>query len=375
MTSDDEGAGQDVNWSLATRAVTAGRPTGPGEPMNVPPTLTSTYRDGGDLGYGRWGNPTWTAFESAIGALEGGQALAFASGMAAMAAVLATLPVGSTVLLPRDAYAGGRNFLADLGGRGRLTALPVDMTDTTAVLDRIPDADLVWVESPINPLLDIVNLAAVVGAASAAGIPAVVDNTLATPVVQRPLELGATAVVHSATKFIGGHSDLLLGTVVTRDRDLLDRLLQRRTLHGAVPGTLEAWLALRGLRTLPLRVERAQASALLLAGRLEQSPGVLRIRYPGLSSHPGHGLASTQMSGYGAVLSFELGDGEAAQAFVGRLRLVVGGTSLGGVESTIDRRNRWPGEEHVPAGLLRLSVGIEDPEDLWHDLDQALRLR
>lgn len=375
MTPDGEAAGQELGWRLATRAVTAGRPTGPGDPMNVPPTFTSTYRDGGDLGYGRWGNPTWTAFESAIGALEGGQALAFGSGMAAMAAVLETLPVGSTVLLPRDAYAGGRNFLADVGDRGRLLAIPVDMTDTTAVLERLADADLVWVESPINPLLDIVDLRKVLGAAGEARVPAVVDNTLATPVVQRPLDLGATAVVHSATKFIGGHSDLLLGTVVTRDRDLLDRLLQRRTLHGAVPGTLEAWLALRGLRTLPLRVERAQASALLLAGRLEQSPGVLRVRYPGLPSHPGHGLASTQMSGYGAVLSFELGDAEAAQAFVNRLRLVVGGTSLGGVESTIDRRNRWPGEEHVPPGLLRLSVGIEDPDDLWVDLDQALRHR
>jgi cystathionine gamma-synthase len=201
----------------------------------------------------------------------------------------------------------------------------------------------------------------------------VVDNTLATPVLQRPLELGATAIVHSATKFIGGHSDLLLGCVVTRDDALLDRLLERRTLHGAVPGTQETWLALRGLRTLPLRVERAQATAQVLAARLEGSTGIVRVRYPGLPSHPGHQLAMTQMRGAGAILAFEVENQAAAEALTAHLRLIVGGTSLGGVETTIDRRSRWPGEEAIPPGLLRLSVGIEDPEDLWSDLEQALR--
>ncbi|PZS33951.1 MAG: cystathionine gamma-synthase [Pseudonocardiales bacterium] len=360
------------SWRPATVAVTAGRPAGPGEPFSVPPTFASTYRDGGTVGYGRWGNPTWTALEDALGALEGGRALTFASGQAAMAAVLETLPVGAAVLLPRDAYLGTRGFLADVATRGRLVALPVDMTDTAAVLAQLADAHLLWAESPINPLLGVVDLPVVLAAAADLGIPSVVDNTFATPVLQQPLALGATAVMHSATKYIGGHSDLLLGAVVTRDEELLAGLLARRSLHGAIPGTQEAWLALRGLRTLPLRVERAQATAGLLAERLAQSPAVARVRYPGLPSHPGHALAAAQMSGPGAMLSFELGSAETADAVTAGLRLIVGGTSLGGVESTIDRRRRWAGEERVPPGLLRLSVGIEDPEDLWSDLEQAL---
>jgi cystathionine gamma-synthase len=353
--------------------VTAGRPVGPGEPFNVPPTFASTYRDGGDVGYGRWGNPTWTAFETAIGALEGGRALAFASGMAASAAVLETLPHGAVVMVPHDSYTGTRELVARLAMQDRLTPMLVDMTDTDEVLARLPDAALLWVESPGNPLLGIVDLRGVLAAAHAAGIPAIVDNTIATPILQNPLELGATAVVHSATKFIGGHSDLLLGVVVTRDEHLLARLLQNRTLRGATPGTQDAWLALRGLRTLPLRIERAQTTATVLAARLEQVPGVVKVRYPGLASHPGHDLALAQMRGPGAVLSFELADADAAESFTSRLRLVVGGTSFGGVETTIDRRSRWAGEEHVPPGLLRLSVGIEDVEDLWRDLGQALR--
>jgi cystathionine gamma-synthase len=360
-------------WDLSTIAVTAGRPKEPGEPFNVPPTFASTYRDGGGIGYGRWGNPTWSAFESAVGALEGGHGLAFASGQAVTAAVLDTVPVGGSILLPRDCYTGTRGLSGTLDASGRHRLLLVDMTDTAAVLARLPEVSLVWIESPLNPLLGIVDLRAVLAAASEAGVTSVVDNTLATPVLQRPLGFGATAVVHSATKFIGGHSDLLLGCVVCREETLLERLHERRTLHGAVPGTTEAWLALRGLRTLPLRVERAQATAALLAERLASSAGVVRVRYPGLSDFPGYRLAMSQMRGPGAILSFEVDDQAAAEALTAQLRLIVGGTSLGGVETTIDRRNRWPGEEAIPAGLLRLSVGIEDPEDLWADLEQALR--
>lgn len=371
MTSSDGAAHERLR--LATLAVTAGRPTDPGDPFNVPPTFASTYRDGGNIGYGRWGNPTWTALEEALGALEGGRALAFASGQAAMAAVLETLPTGARVLLPSNAYLGTRGFLADVAARGRLVALAVDMTDTAAVVARLSEADLLWAESPINPLLGVTDLQVVLAAAADLGVPSIVDNTFATPVLQQPLSLGATAVVHSATKYIGGHSDLLLGAAVTRDEDWLTRLLARRTLHGAIPGTQEAWLALRGLRTLPLRIERAQATAQLIAERLEQSPVVATVRYPGLASHPGHQLAAAQMLGPGAMLSFELNSAAAADALISGLQVIVGSTSLGGVESTIDRRNRWPGEEHIPPGLLRLSVGIEDPEDLWEDLERALR--
>jgi cystathionine gamma-synthase len=292
--------------------------------------------------------------------------------MAATAAVMDTFPAGSVVMLPADSYTGTRGLLAELATKGRLTPLPVDLTDTDAVLARITEADVLWVESPVNPLLGIVDLRRVLVAAHAGGVPAVVDNTLSTPALQQPLELGATAVVHSATKLIGGHSDLLLGAVITRDEDLLARLQEQRTFHGAIPGTMETWLALRGLRTLPLRMERAQASAQLIAQRLEADAAVASVRYPGLPSHPGHALALSQMAGPGAVLSFELADADTAEAFTSGLRLVVVGTSFGGVETTVDRRNRWPGEEQIPPGLLRLSVGIEDVEDLWRDLEQAL---
>lgn len=376
--SPSEGGGADEYerpWSLATVAVTAGRPTGAGDPFSTPLTFASTYRDGGAIGYGRWGNPTWSAFENALGALEGGHALAFASGQAATAAVLETLPTGAAVMVPRDSYAGTRGFLSDVATRGRLVAVPVDTTDTAAVRAHLAEVDLLWLESPTNPSLDVVDFGAVLPAAAEAGVPTIVDNTLATPVLQRPLALGASVVVHSATKFIGGHSDLLLGAAVTRDEDLIAGLVQRRTLHGAIPGTHETWLALRGLRTLPLRIERAQATAQLLAERLERTPSVVMVRYPGLPSHPGHQLAARQMSGPGALLSFELGSAESADEMTSRLRLIVRSTSFGGVESTVERRSRWPGEEHLAPGLLRLSVGIEDPEDLWRDLDRALRLR
>lgn len=355
-----------------TLAVTAGRPDEPGAPFNTPPTFASTFRDGGIYGYGRWGNPTWGALEEALGLLEGGRALVFGSGQAALAAVLETLPVGATVVLPSTAYLGTRGLLADLAARQRLQTRAVDVTDAPAVLAGIQGADMLWLESPTNPLLGIADLATLLSAARQQGIPTVVDNTFATPLLQQPLQLGATAVVHSATKYIGGHSDLLCGAVVTRDEELLSNLQARRTLHGGVAGTMEAWLALRGLRTLPLRLERAQANARILAERLAADPRVVATRYPGLPTHPGHDLAARQMAGPGAMISFELASSALADALVGRLRLVVGGTSLGGVESTIDRRNRWPGEEDVPSGLLRLSVGIEHVEDIWQDLAQAL---
>lgn len=347
------------SWHAETLAVAAGRPQHPGAPFNTPPTFASTYRDGGDYDYGRFGNPTWAAFEDALGTLEGGRVLAFASGQAALTALFETLPTGATVVLPDSAYLGTRGYLDDAATRGRLVPRYVEMTDTAATLTALDGADLLWAESPTNPLLGIIDLATVLGAAAERGIPAVADNTFATPLLQRPLELGASAVVHSATKYIGGHSDLLLGAVVTQDADLFERLRTRRTFHGGIPGPMEAWLALRGLRTLPLRLCRAQDNARQLAEWLDTHPAVHRTRYPGLPGHPGHDLARSQMDGFGAMLAFELADAHTADRVVERLHLIVGGTSLGGVETTIDRRNRWPGEENVPPGLLRLSVGIE----------------
>jgi cystathionine gamma-synthase len=317
-------------------------------------------------------NATWSAFEDAMGQLEGGHALAFASGMAAISAIVETLPVGGLVVVPRGAYTGTRLLLADLAARHRVELRAVDVTDTAASTEAMDGAALVWLESPTNPLLEIADLRTLSAAARERGVLCAVDNTFATPVLQRPLELGADVVVHSATKYIGGHSDLLLGVAVTRAESLRDELQQRRTLHGGIPGVTETWLALRGLRTLPLRIERAQYNAGIIAARLRDHASVVAVRYPGLAADPGHDVAAAQMSGPGAMLAFELPDAAAADALTSRLQLVVDATSLGGVETTIDRRQQWVGDEHVPPGLLRLSVGIEHVEDIWADLAQAI---
>jgi cystathionine gamma-synthase len=362
----------DSTWHPETAAVAAGRDTSPGAPLNVPPTFASTYRDGGPIGYGRWDNPTWSAFEETLGALEGGHAVAFASGQAATGAVLASLPTGALVTLADGVYLGTRGLLQELDRNGRLRLRQVDVTDTDVVLASLPGTDLLWLESPTNPLLGIADLPRILRAASEAGVPSVVDNTFATPLLQQPLALGATAVVHSATKYIGGHSDVLLGAVVTADPGRRDALVAYRTMHGAVPGVMEAYLALRGLRTLPVRLARQQETAGMLAAKLTGHPSVIRVRYPGLPDDPYYERARAQMSGPGAIVSFEVDGAAAADRLTLALRLIVGGTSLGGVETTIDRRNRWPGEEQIPPGLLRLSVGLEHPDDLWSDLHKAL---
>jgi cystathionine gamma-synthase len=359
-------------WRPETIAVAAGRDRAPGAPLNVPPTFASTYRDGGAIGYGRWGNPTWSAFEEALGALEGGHAVAFASGQAAVAATAAPLEAGALVVLPADAYLGTRGLLKELEDSGRLRLRPIDVTDTGAVLESLPGASMLWLESPTNPMLGIAELPRILGAANRAGVVTVVDNTFATPLNQQPLAWGATAVVHSATKYLGGHSDLLMGAVVTADPGRRDSLVAHRTLHGAIPGVMEAYLALRGLRTLAVRLARQQETATLLAGWLAGHPHVTRVRYPGLPGDPQHDRARAQMRGFGAIVSFEVADGPTAERLTAALGLIIGGTSLGGVESTIDRRRRWQGEEHVPEGLLRLSVGLEHPDDLRADLDEAL---
>lgn len=368
----DEGTGQRDRWHAETRAVVAGRDGSPGAPLNVPPVLASTFRDGSSPRYGRWGNPTWEALEEALGALEGGSTVAFSSGQAATAAVLDGLAPGSVVVHPTGAYTGTRELLATLADAGRLGLRPVDVTDTDAVLEALPGAGLVWIESPTNPLLGVAEVPRIVAAAQAEGVVSVVDNTFATPIAQRPLGWGATMVVHSATKYIGGHSDLLLGVVVTRDNTLRAALVRHRTLHGSVPGTVEAFLALRGLRTLPVRFARQQQTAALLAERLRVHPAVTAVHYPGLADDPYHRRAAALMSGFGAIVSFELPSATAADALVRAVELVIPTTSLGGVETTVERRGRWPGETGVPAGLLRLSVGLEHPDDLWGDLSHAL---
>jgi cystathionine gamma-synthase len=319
------------------------------------------------------GTPGWDALEELLGDLEGGPAVTFSSGMAAIAAVLELLPVGARVVAPRDSYTGLRALLGDgaaAGGRWQLRT--VDMTDADALAAAVADANLVWLETPSNPLLDVVDIAAVAAAARAAGALVAVDNTFATPLLQNPLSLGADFVVHSATKSIGGHSDLLLGVVVCGREEDRERVARRREVAGATPGALEAYLALRGARTLAVRLRHAQESAGELARRLAAHPAVLRVRYPGLPGDPHHDLAARQMRGFGTVLSFEVADATAADAICAHVRVIAAATSLGGVESTIERRAKLPGQEHVPAGLVRLSVGVEHVEDLWADLTAAL---
>ena len=346
-------------WKPSTVAVTAGRPAHePDAPLNEPITMASTYVAGGDLEYGRYGNPTWQAFETALGELEGGRCLAFSSGLAAVATVLDLVGTGATVVAPRHAYNGSIMQLADLEARGRLQATLVDVTDTAAVVEACADAALVWLESPTNPALEVADIESITKAAHDAGAYVVVDNTFATPLLQRPLDQDVDLVVHSATKVLAGHSDVLLGAVATRDEELWGVLKGRRDLTGAVPGTLEAWLALRGLRTLHLRVERAQANAQELVRRLQEHPAVSEVRYPG----------------FGAIVAIVLAQGAmAADLLTRKTSLWVHATSLGGVESTFERRRRWKTEAAtIPDALVRMSVGIEDVDDLWDDLRTAL---
>ena len=315
----------------ATRAVHAGRPPhDPDEPLSAPITMASTYVAGGDREYGRTGNPTWQAFESALGDLEGGRALAFSSGLAAVSTVLDLVANGATVVAPRISYNGTLLQLADLESRDRVKTVLVDTEDTdgfVAALD--DDVALVWLESPTNPSLELADIKTIAAAAHEAGASVVVDNTFATPLLQQPLTLGADIVVHSATKYLGGHSDLLMGAVVVGDDALWDVLKGRRDLLGAVPGTLEAWLATRGLRTLHVRMERAQSNAAELARRLADHPAVAEVRYPG----------------FGAMVAIlPAGGVEAADAIPAATRLWVHTTSLGGVESTLERRRRWAHE-------------------------------
>jgi cystathionine gamma-synthase len=362
--------------AAASLAVSVGRPDrDPGAPLSVPPILTSTYAAGGPVSYARVANPTWTALEQVLAALEGpdARALTFSSGMGAISAVADLLPVGATVLGQRVAYNGTRSTLIARAQSGRIT-LREAAPNAADLIDALPGVDLVWVETPTNPTLDLVDLAEVIPAAHASGALVVVDSTFATPLGQRPLDLGADIVVHSATKYLSGHSDVILGAVLTRDADLLARLTTLRILGGAIPGPMEAWLALRGLRTFPLRWERACANAQTIAERCADHPAVSRVRYLGLPRDPSHTLASQQMTSFGAIVSLELhGAAEAAENVAAGTRLWLHATSLGGVESTLERRRRWPEESaDVPEGLLRLSVGIEDVEDLWADLAAVL---
>ena len=367
----------DPGWTADTVAVQAGRPTRvPGAPMNPPITMSSTYVHDASIEYGRDGNAGWGALETALGALDGGRAVTFASGLAATTAIADLVPAGGTVVLSSVTYHGVRNIFERMQASGRLHVRMAPADDSDAVLGAADGADMVWVESIANPLMVVADVPAIAAGARERGAITVVDATFATPLRQRPLDLGADIVMHSATKLIGGHSDLLLGAAVCRDQAHADDLAAHRHDHGAIPGGLEAFLALRGLRTLAVRLDRAEASAAELARRLASHPHVARVYYPGLPGDPQHERALRVLAnGSGSMLSFDVaGTVEDTETFLARLRLLTHATSLGGVESLIERRARYAGDASVVGPTLcRMSVGIEDVEDLWADLDQALR--
>ena len=342
-----------------TSAITAGRPeAAPDASLNPPLIFSSTYHAGGPVGYGRYGNESWSALEAAISELEGGQTLSFSSGMAAISAVFSILPIGAPVVASNQGYSGTMGLLNQHHASGRLEVRFVDITKTDEVIGAMKGAALVWLESPTNPCLDLADLPQLIAAAKKLTVGVGVDNTFATPLVQQPLSMGADIVMHSVTKFLAGHSDVVLGSLSTSDSALFKRLDEARRFNGSIPGPFEAWLALRGIRTFPIRFRAAEKNAQQLLTRLQAHPKITKVRYPG----------------FGAVISFEVdGNAEQAEKVCESSRLITHATSLGGIESLWERRRRWALESpSVPEQLIRLSVGCEHVDDIWQDIEQAL---
>ena len=385
-----------------TLAIHAGQEPDPTTGAVVPPIYqVSTYKQDGVGGlrggyeYSRSANPTRAALEQALAAAEGGShGFAFASGLAAEDTLLrAVLRPGDHIVVPDDAYGGTYRLIARVFGPWGVEHTPVDLTDVEAVRAAVrPETRVVWVETPTNPLLGVSDVAALAGVAHDAGALLVVDNTFATPYLQQPLALGADVVVHSTTKYVGGHSDVVGGALVVATgaqlpgglaspaggTDVAGAVGFHQNASGAVAGPFDAWLTLRGLKTLAVRMDRHQANAAAVAAFLEQHPRVTQVIYPGLASHPGHAVAARQMSGFGGMVAFRTGSEQSAIDVCGRTRVFTLAESLGGVESLIEHPGKMTHGSvlgtvlEVPDDLVRLSVGIEDVEDLVADLTQAL---
>ena len=383
-----ERRGSDAGFD--TLAIHAGQDPDPRTgAVTVPIYATSTYKQDGVGGvregyeYSRSANPTRTALEECLAAIEAGtRGLAFASGLAAEDALLrAVLRPGDHVIVPADAYGGTYRLIARVLGPWGVEHSTIDLSDLAAVRAALrPTTRLIWCETPTNPLLGIADIAALASMARDAGARLVVDNTFATPYLQQPLLLGADAVVHSTTKYLGGHSDVIGGALVTADTELAETLAFHQNAMGAVAGPFDAWLVLRGIKTLGVRMERHCANATRVAEYLVGHPRVERVFFPGLAEHPGHELAAKQMRAFGGMVSFTVHGGEpAALAVCDAVGLITLGESLGGVESLIEHPHRMTHASvadsplQVPDSLLRLSVGIEDVDDLLADLDHALR--
>lgn len=362
---------------LATesKVVAAGRPAKqPDGALNPPIALNSTFHEGGPVGYGRYGNETWSALEEAISVLEGGKTLLFSSGMAAISAVFSLLPEGAVIVAANNGYQGTTTLLKKLHESEKLKVRFVNLANTDECLAAIPGAQMLYLESPLNPLLEVVDLPKIIAAGKSAGCGVAVDNTLATPLLQNPLALGADISMHSVTKYLSGHSDLILGSLSTNDQALYGRLEQSRRYGGAIAGPFEAWIALRGLRTFALRMQRSQENAMELATRLSKDSRISKVRYPGLATDSYHSLAKSFMKGFGAMISFDVNASvEQVELMCNSSKLITNATSLGGVESIWERRRRWATESAtVPENLIRFSVGIENVDDLWADIQQAL---
>ncbi|MEI6109420.1 MAG: aminotransferase class I/II-fold pyridoxal phosphate-dependent enzyme [Actinomycetes bacterium] len=365
--------------NLDTAVVQAGRPpVTPDGPVNPPIVLSSTMHAGGEHGYMRDWNATLDALEQALGVLDGGKCTVFSSGMAAANAVFDLFPQGSVVVASQFSYTGVTVRLNELHALGRIQLRLVDITDDVAVEKAISGegipANWVWIETPTNPMMEICDIEATAAVARKFGAYVVVDSTFMTPIRQRPLELGAHVVMHSATKGIAGHSDLLMGALVTQDEALAAKIIDRRVLLGAVPSAFDSYLALRGLRTLAVRVDKAESNAQFIAERLANHSKVSAVYYPGLGGHKNADVAKRQTDGPGFMLSFLVdGDAQDAERVCQAIELITYATSLGGVETLMERRRRWPSENvAVPENLIRMSVGIENAKDIWADLDQAL---
>ncbi|MEM7352359.1 MAG: aminotransferase class I/II-fold pyridoxal phosphate-dependent enzyme [Acidobacteriota bacterium] len=369
---------------LETLLIHTGAEVDPATGAVAPPIhLSTTYDHGPDNAqhdgyvYIRESNPTQSRVEAALAVSEAGEvALLFASGLAAASAYLQTLPAGSHVLLPDDVYHGVRHIGEDFLTRWSCSVSSVDMADLDAVRAALrPETKLIWAETPSNPLLKICDLAALAEIAHAHGARLMVDSTFATPILQRPLDLGADAILHSATKYMGGHSDVQGGVLVLKERaETHDALLHIREVLGGVVSPFNAWLVLRGLRSMACRVERHADNALAVARALADHPRLEALYYPGLPQHPGHDIARRQMSAFGGMLSLAVKGGrDAAVGVASRVELFVNATSLGGVESLIEHRASSEGPtSKTPQNLLRLSIGLEHPDDLIADLEQAL---
>ncbi|MFI6104556.1 cystathionine gamma-synthase [Streptomyces sp. NPDC051310] len=380
---------QHTHQSFETRAIHAGNTADPLTGAVVPPIYqVSTYKQDGVGGlrggyeYSRSANPTRTALEENLAALEGGRrGLAFASGLAAEDCLLRALLVpGDHVVIPNDAYGGTFRLFAKVVARWGVEWSVADTSDPAAVRDAITDrTKAIWVETPSNPLLGITDIAAVADVARTAGVKLVVDNTFASPYLQQPLALGADVVVHSLTKYMGGHSDVVGGALVTADEALGEELAYHQNAMGAVAGPFDSWIVLRGIKTLAVRMDRHSSNAARVAEMLTQHPKVTQVLYPGLPEHPGHEVAAKQMKDFGGMISFRVTGGEEAAVEVcDRAQLFTLGESLGGVESLIEHPGRMTHASvagsllEVPGDLVRLSVGIENVDDLLADLTQAL---